>query len=324
MPRPAAPRFVIPHHARQGAEVTGAVWGMGSDAVRIGVVDRYTERDVSMPSHAVAPHFSLVLLVEGQGHFLMGDSDAPCEFRAGHCLLSCGWEPFDGEDFIPAHAHFRAVLMHYPLSMRAVTGGAPPVSHGEAEVYPHPHAHAWLARLPMEPWMLQLAQELVAHGLPTAPLALLEVQCRALQALHAVARHLTEGGAPTPAQVESTHPPPPDGSGLAGRDRRRLLEARRFIEVHLAEPLRLADVASACGMNATALKQGFRQMFGTSVHALVLDSRCEQAAQLLRRTDLAIKEVARQCGFSSTSHLARHFLPRHGLTPLRYRQAHPR
>ena len=124
----------------------------------------------------------------------------------------------------------------------------------------------------------------------------------------------------TPQFALAHHDPlQPDRSGLTGRDQRRLLEARRFIDDYWAEPLRLADVASACGMNATALKQGFRQMFGTSVHAHVLNGRCDQAAQLLRRTDLAKKEVARQCGFSSTSHLARHFQPRFGHTPLRYR-----
>ena len=323
MPKPGKSRLVIPHHARQGRAVTGATWGATEDAVRVGIVDRYTERDIRMPSAGVAPHLSLVLLTEGQGHFLMGDSATPCEFLAGHCFLSCGWEPFDGEDFIPAHAHFRAALMHYPLALREVVGRVVPMSQVDCEIYPHPRANAWLARLPMAPWMLRFVQSLVAHGLPTEPLALLELQCQALQALHWVAARLTlsTGGALDRGDF-SGQSAVGKTSSLTGRDRRRLLEARRHIETHLAEPLTIAGIAVASGMSETALKQGFRGLFGRSVYDHVLHARCSSAADMLRNTTLAIQQVAELCGFSNASHLAKHFRERFSMTPLRYRSQH--
>lgn len=323
MPTPAKPRLVIPHHARQSQAVTGATWGTSDDAVRIGIVDRHAERDIRMPSAAVAPHLSLVLLAEGQGHFLMGDSARPCEFLAGHCFLSCGWAPFDGEDFIPAHAHFRAVLLHYPLALREIVGPATPVSQLDCEVHAHPRANAWLARLPMAPWMAGLAQRLITAGLPTEPLALLELQCHALRALHGVASRLSPSARePFFAALAAEAPAVAHAPSPSGRDRRRLLEARRHIEAHLAEPLTVAGVAAASGLSETALKQGFRGLFGRSVYEHVLHARCGRAADLLRHTPLTVRQVAEHCGFSSASHLARHFAQRFSTTPLRYRSLH--
>lgn len=313
-------RLVIPQHARQSNALVGATWSDTHEAVRVGLVDRHVEQDLVLPSAGVAPHLSLVLLLEGKGHFLMGGRSRPCEFLDGHCLLSCGWEPFDGEDFIPAHARFRAVLLHYPLALRRIFGATAPVSGGDIEVHAPPHARAWLARLPMDAWLMQFARTLSERGLPQEPLPLLELECHALQALHGVASRLTMAdrprtGAPSPAPQEAAAAAP-----VTGRDRRRLLEARRYIDGHPSQALRVADIARVAGMSETALKQGFRSLFELSVHACVLQSRCRLAEKLLRDTAIGIQEVALRCGFANTSHLARQFRREFGTTPLQYRR----
>jgi len=55
--------------------------------------------------------------------------------------------------------------------------------------------------------------------------------------------------------------------GLTGRDRRQLLAARRHIDAHLADALRASEVARIAGLIETALRQGFRALFGTGVYA---------------------------------------------------------
>lgn len=308
-------RLVIPQHARQSNALVGATWSDAHEAVRVGLVDRHVEQDLVLPSAGVPPHLSLVLLLEGKGHFLMGGRSRPCEFLDGHCLLSCGWEPFDGEDFIPAHARFRAVLLHYPLALRKVFGTAVPVSRGDFEVHAPAHARAWLARLPMDPWLMQFARTLSERGLPQEPLPLLELECHALQALHGVASRLTMAAeAASPTAEENA------GAALTGRDRRRLLAARRHIDSHPSQALRVADIARVAGLSETALKQGFRALFDMSVYAYVLQSRCRLAEKLLRDTALTVEEVALRCGFSNTSHLARQFRREFGTTPLQYRR----
>jgi AraC-like DNA-binding protein len=309
-------RLVIPQHARQGQNLTGATWSDVHETVRIGVVDRHVEQDLVLPSTQVAPHLSLVLLLEGKGHFLMGGRSRPCEFVDAHCFLSCGFEPFDGEDFIPAHARFRAVLMHYPLPLRRVFGDAVPVAPAGCEVHAHPHARAWLARLPMDEAQRAFARTLCERGVPEDPLSLLELECQALQSLHGVARRLTM----TPQAAPATDEPGTAGHALTGRDRRRLLLARRHIDSHLAQPLRLAEVARVAGLSETALKQGFRGLFGSSVYAHVLRARCELAERLLRDGALSVQEVALRSGFGSASHLAAQFKRQFGTTPLQYRR----
>lgn len=317
--RPAS-RLVIPHHARQSTDLDGVAWELSGEAVHIGLVDRHVEQDVSLPSESVAPHLSLTLLIEGRGHFLMGGDVTPCQFLSGHCLLSCGWEPFGGEDFIPAHTHFQAVLFRYPLNLRLVFGEAAPVPRTGCDVYPHPRARAWLARLPMMPWMLDFANELIAQGLPTDPLALLRAQAQALKALHDVAAELA--GGQDRLEQEGAGVATGKRMALTGRDRRSLLDARRHIDAHVAEALSVAGIAAASGLNEATLKQGFRQLFGASVYDYVLQSRCQRAAELLRTTALAMPAVAERCGFAHASHLAKHFRRRYDATPLQYRKQH--
>lgn len=326
MPLITARRLVIHQHARQDSAVTGATWSASGQAVRIGLIDRYVEQDVRMPSTAVAPHLSLMLLLEGSGHFRMGNNSRSCEFLPGHCFLSCGFEPFDGEDFIPAHARYRAVLLHYPLAWRSVMGTLAPLAPAHCEVHAHAYAKAWLARMPMDPWLAQFARALAERGLPGESLALLSLESQALQALHGVASKLLNLTVAAPQAAAGE----PDEAGesreaddrivrLNGRDRRRLLAARRHIDSHLAAPLRVADIARAAGMSDTALKQGFRGAFGTSVYAYVLQARCRHAEKLLRETPCSIDEVALRCGFANASHLARQFRRHAGTTPLQYR-----
>lgn len=318
----AQSRLVIPHHGRQDAALTGVNWGLSGETLRVGVVDRELDRDVCLPSKAVAPHLSLVLLLEGQGHFLMGGATRPCQFMPGHGLLSCGWEPFDGEDFLPAHTRFRAVLFHFPLALRRVLGPRPPLARADCEVHAHPGAQAWLARLPLPAWMRALGQQVLEQGLPSEPLALLDLHWQGLRALHALAATLREGAPPARDAVSPEPQEPAGGEGLSGRDRRRLLEARRYIDARLDQPLSVAEIAAAAGMNETALKTGFRRFFGSSVYDYVLRCRCGQAARLLRSTALPVREVAARSGFASPSHLARHFRARYGASPLQYRQRH--
>ncbi|MDB9527573.1 helix-turn-helix domain-containing protein [Oscillatoria sp. CS-180] len=47
----------------------------------------------------------------------------------------------------------------------------------------------------------------------------------------------------------------------------------------------------------------------------------EQAKQLLKGTKRAIAEIALQCGFSSKSHMTKHFREATGTTPSSYRKS---
>lgn len=319
MVQAALPRKVISNHAGQAGDVAGTHWSSPGGAVRLGIVDQLCAQELRMPSRQVAPHFSLMLLVEGQGHFLIEGAGGPCEFRPGHGFLSCGFKPFDCEDFFPANTCFRAVFLHFPLALRDIVGGAWPVAHSGIEVHGDTRRAAWLARIPLDVSSQDFARGLVRDGLPRDALALLQVQYRALQLLHAAVSRLLLQEPSAPA-TEPLPDAPAAAPRISGRDRRRLLDARRYIDEHLDQPLQVPAIAAAVSLGESTLKLGFRHCFGSSVYDYVLQARCEGAAALLRGTDLPIHEVARRCGFSGTSHLARQFGRRFQRTPLDYRR----
>ncbi|MDB9384626.1 helix-turn-helix transcriptional regulator [Nodularia spumigena CS-584] len=57
-------------------------------------------------------------------------------------------------------------------------------------------------------------------------------------------------------------------------------------------------------MNERKLKQGFRQIFGTTVFGYLHDHRMEQAKQMLAEQKLSVAEVAHAVGYSHLSHFA--------------------
>lgn len=106
----------------------------------------------------------------------------------------------------------------------------------------------------------------------------------------------------------------PSGRLLARR-------ARTYLDEHFREDLSLTTVAQSVGASVAHLQRSFRAETGATVVAYVQDRRLNEAAGLLRSTDLSITEIALQTGFGSASYLARLFARRYGVSPSRYRTA---
>jgi len=64
----------------------------------------------------------------------------------------------------------------------------------------------------------------------------------------------------------------------------------------------------------------FKQSVGMTPHQYLIRLRVERAKQLLKRSDLAIADVALQCGFSHQSHLSFHFRRLVGMSPKTFQQ----
>lgn len=106
-----------------------------------------------------------------------------------------------------------------------------------------------------------------------------------------------------------------------GLSRATLRRALEFIDAHLDTDLSLTSLAAAVGMSPYHFARLFKQSTGQSPHQYVIDRRITQAKHLLATTELPIVTIAYQVGFSSQSHLARHFRRRTGGTPKAYRDA---
>lgn len=108
----------------------------------------------------------------------------------------------------------------------------------------------------------------------------------------------------------------------AGLSKYQLRRAIGYIESHLAQDIKLTDIAQLLGMSQYYFCRLFRQSMGISPYKYVIQQRVAQAKRLLRQPQkIAIAKIALDCGFSNQSALSKHFRALTGATPKAYRQS---
>lgn len=86
-----------------------------------------------------------------------------------------------------------------------------------------------------------------------------------------------------------------------------------------ARPLKMSELARACGQSLRQLQRRFQGAFGITPREFLLRTRVLEAARLLERTELSAGEIAARCGFADASGFTQHFRRRVGATPSGYR-----
>jgi AraC family transcriptional activator of pyochelin receptor len=120
-----------------------------------------------------------------------------------------------------------------------------------------------------------------------------------------------------------THSSQPHSSNLPRRlrsdDIERLHHAREILMQNLDCPFTLMDLARQVGLNDYKLKQGFRQVFGTTVFGYLQTQRMIQAKQLLADSNLSVAGVAQKVGYTSQSRFCDAFKRQFDVSPRAYR-----
>lgn len=105
---------------------------------------------------------------------------------------------------------------------------------------------------------------------------------------------------------------------LSPDDIERIYYARDILITNLHHPPTLLELARRVAVNERKLKQGFRQIFGTTVFGYLHDHRMEQAKQMLAEQKLSVAQVAHAVGYSHLSHFAAAFRKKFGVNPSAY------
>ena len=113
-------------------------------------------------------------------------------------------------------------------------------------------------------------------------------------------------------------------SPLRSDDVERIYQAKEILIRQLDNPPSLLELARQVSMNDHKLKQGFRQVFNTTVFGYLHDYRLEQARQLLETGEMGVVVIARQVGFADRSYFAAAFRKKFGVNPGVYRRSQER
>jgi AraC family transcriptional regulator len=113
-----------------------------------------------------------------------------------------------------------------------------------------------------------------------------------------------------------------DRGGMAPH---KLRKAVGWIDHHVAREeegrVALRAVAKDVGLSYFHFSRAFKQSMGMTPTNYIAERRIERAKELMKKTDLAISEIALRLGFSSQSHFTTSFRRLAGVTPRSFRKA---
>lgn len=98
----------------------------------------------------------------------------------------------------------------------------------------------------------------------------------------------------------------------------KLERAAEFIRDHCTQMLKLEDICEAAQLSPSYLIRAFKQHFGMTPHAFLVNRRIQFAREQLRNGKL-IADVALQAGFADQAHFQRAFKQHLAATPGQYR-----
>lgn len=93
----------------------------------------------------------------------------------------------------------------------------------------------------------------------------------------------------------------------------------RWLRAHLAEPLRIADLAAHCGFGMRRFHQLFIEAFGETPHRYLQRLRLDTSLALLADPRLSLTQIALEVGFSDQSAYTHAFTRRFGFAPGQWR-----
>ena len=107
---------------------------------------------------------------------------------------------------------------------------------------------------------------------------------------------------------------------MNGLSEARLGTVMARIETDFNRSLSVSELAQLAHLSQFHFARMFRRQVGTSPHAYIVGKRMDRAKQLLAHTDVPIKEIATNIGYSAHAHFTSTFRRHCGTTPAAFRR----
>ena len=104
------------------------------------------------------------------------------------------------------------------------------------------------------------------------------------------------------------------------RETRPISDAKRYIQQHYQEALRLEDVSSAVGFNTTYFSTLFKKETGQNFVDYLTELRINKAKELLSGDDLSVQDVAEMVGYQDLKYFSKLFKRITGVSPSDYKK----
>ena len=106
--------------------------------------------------------------------------------------------------------------------------------------------------------------------------------------------------------------------------RERIAKSIEFMKGHLREPLKVATLAALVNLSRSHYTTLFRRVSGYAPQSYLNHLRMQQAVQLLNTTELSIKQISDDLGFSDQFYFSRAFKRVHNHSPSEHRHRYAR
>ena len=94
--------------------------------------------------------------------------------------------------------------------------------------------------------------------------------------------------------------------------------AKEIIISRMIEPPTLIELSKEVDISLKKLKQGFKQVYGSSVFSFLIDYKMQVSKRLLSSGNYNVNEVALKVGYSTATHFINAFKKKFGTTPKKY------
>lgn len=98
----------------------------------------------------------------------------------------------------------------------------------------------------------------------------------------------------------------------------KIRNAKDIILARMTHPPSLEELALEIGLPLKKLKQGFKQVYGDTVFAYLLEHKMQEARRMLDSQKYNVNEVGLKLGYSTASHFITAFKKKYGTTPKKY------
>ena len=100
----------------------------------------------------------------------------------------------------------------------------------------------------------------------------------------------------------------------------RIRRSLEYLYRNYAEPVRLEQLAQLEHLSPSRYSAVFRQCMGMSPQHFLISLRIRNAADLMRRTDLSVKQIAQAVGYDDPFYFSSLFKQKTGLSPSCYQK----